>query len=57
MSIKRTEEEINKLIDEANDIMDKEGTRFHAMSYEEGIVAALTWLTKDDSKTEYPILY
>jgi hypothetical protein len=55
MCIKRTKEEIKKLIDEANTIMDKEGTRFHAMSYEEGIVAALTWLIEDDSKVEYPL--
>jgi hypothetical protein len=55
MSIKRTEEEINKLIDETNDIINVKGTKFHGMSYEEGIVAALTWLIEDDSETEYPL--
>jgi hypothetical protein len=55
MGIKRTEEEINKLVDEANDIIDERGSKFPGMSYEEGIVAALTWLIEDDSEVEYPL--
>jgi hypothetical protein len=44
MGIKRTEEEINKLINE-------KGSKFYDISYDEGaIVTALTWLMKIISK-------
>jgi len=43
--IKKTDEEINDLLNACSDQTDKGGSKFPGMSYEEGLQAAIEWLT------------
>lgn len=50
-SVGRTDEEIDKVMNEAAEQRDKGGSRWPGMSYEEGVLAALEWIfagPKDD---------
>lgn len=49
--LQRGEEEINKLLNECEDQVNEGGSKFPGMSFEQGIVEAIRWLT--DSDTEY----
>lgn len=44
----RTQGEIESLYDETQKIMDSEGSKFPGMSYEEGIIATLNWLSGEE---------
>jgi hypothetical protein len=48
----RTRDEINDLMDKAAEGIN-EGSRFPGMSYEEGIRAAIEWLTEEND--EHPL--
>ncbi len=43
-TIERTEQQINELLDKALEAFDK-GTNYPGMSYEQGILDAIYWLT------------
>ena len=50
-SIKRTDEQIDDVKNRIMEQMDKGGSKFHGMTYEEGLDAAIRWLfgeTEDD---------
>ena len=51
--IVRTEDEINDLLNEVAETKDTQGTKFRGMSYEDGIEAAIRWLTEKDSEGIY----
>lgn len=51
--IVRTEDEINALLNEIAETKDTQGTKFRGMSYEDGIEAAIRWLTEQDSEGIY----
>ena len=53
MDVVRKEEEIDKLVSVCHDGIDKEGSKFPGMSYEQGIVAAIEWLRGD--MNEHPM--
>lgn len=48
----RTEQEINDLLNQACEIIDEKGTEYPGMSYEEGIIQAIGWLTDLDCDDE-----
>ena len=43
--VKRTDKEINDLLDRCAEQEDKGGSRYPGMSYEQGIRAAIDWIT------------
>ena len=45
MTIVRTKEEIDEVLNEVNEIKNSVGSKFHGMSYEEGLEAMHDWLT------------
>ena len=49
----RTDKEIGDVIADAHDIGDKQGTKWAGMTYEQGVTAALEWVTGDSD--EHPL--
>lgn len=51
--MERTEKEIRELIAAALEYVHKGGSKYPGMSYEEGVVAALDWITGETD--DYPM--
>jgi hypothetical protein len=51
--IVRTDEEIDQLLNECCDQINTGGSKFSGMTYEQGLDAAIRWLTGDAD--EYPL--
>ena len=47
MQIKRTQQEVDKLLDACHDQENKGGSKFRGMSYEQGIATGIEWLLGD----------
>jgi len=50
---KVTDEQINEVINDANDQIDAGGSRWPGMSYEQGVVAALGWVIGDAGESPF----
>lgn len=48
MSVQRSEDEINDQLDKAIESADTNGSQWPGMSYEQGVQAALRWVTGDE---------
>ncbi len=48
MEIKRTDDEINEVLNECAERIYEGRSKFPGMSYEEGVEAAIRWLTEDE---------
>ena len=46
--MKPIDKDIEKIIDECRDLIDKGKSKFRGMTYEEGVKAALEWVTGMD---------
>jgi hypothetical protein len=49
-AIVRTEEEIEKILDICSDAKQEGSTRYPGMDYEDGVAAAIRWLTDKDEE-------
>jgi len=45
--VERSKIEIDEVINECNESIDEDTTQYYAMTYEEGVKAALEWVTGD----------
>lgn len=52
-TVKRTDEEIDKLLNEVEEASDSGERRFPGMSYEEGVAAGIKWLLGDTDGHPY----
>lgn len=50
----RDQSRIDDILNEVSDQIDKGGSRFPGMSYEDGVDAALRWVTGDMDDHPYP---
>jgi len=50
----RTQEEINAILDNCLDHIDAGTSRFPSMTYEEGVQAAIDWVTGQTDDNPYP---
>lgn len=51
--IQRKPEEIDQLLNECQDKTNEGGSKFPGMTYEQGIVEAIEWLTNSDIENIY----
>ena len=51
-SIKRTDEEIDNLMNRVGDQVNKGGSKYPGMTYEDGLREMLDWLTADEPEAD-----
>jgi hypothetical protein len=51
IEIKRTEQEINAVLDDAMDVQETGTSRFPSMTYEDGLATMWNWLVGDESES------